>query len=89
MVFDLKKNLIFLKMSAIYDERYGDIFFEEEDPTSEYYNPNCCRDVYLDLVNGVFDMNLDEDNDGQYDEEEEYYDEYYFEEEETEFDNDY
>ena len=61
-------------MSGIYDERYGDIWFEEEDPTSEFYNPKCCRDVYIDLVNGVFDVDL---NDYEDEEEEEDYWEYY------------
>jgi hypothetical protein len=61
-------------MSGIYDERYGDIWFEEEDPTSEFYNPKCCRDVYIDLVNGVFDVDL---NDYEDEEEEEDDWEYY------------
>jgi hypothetical protein len=66
-------------MSGIYDERYGDIWFEEEDPTSEFYNPKCCRDVYIDLVNGVFDVDLNdyEDEDEEEEEEEEDYWEYY------------
>ena len=58
-------------MSGIYDERYGDIWFEEEDPTSEFYNPKCCRDVYIDLVNGVFDVDLNDYEDEEEDEEEE------------------
>ncbi len=41
-------------MSA-YDEHYGDIFFEEEDPQSEFYNPKCCTNVYVDLASGKFD----------------------------------
>jgi hypothetical protein len=66
-------------MSGIYDERYGDIWFEEEDPTSEFYNPKCCRDVYIDLVNGVFDVDLNdyEDEEEKDEEEEEDYWEYY------------
>jgi hypothetical protein len=66
-------------MSGIYDERYGDIWFEEEDPTSEFYNPKCCRDVYIDLVNGVFDVDLNdyEDEEEEDEEEEEDYWEYY------------
>lgn len=66
-------------MSGIYDERYGDIWFEEEDPTSEFYNPKCCRDVYIDLVNGVFDVDLNdyEDEDEEEEEEDEDYWEYY------------
>lgn len=31
------------------------IWFEEEDPTSEYYKPECCRNVYVDLASGVYD----------------------------------
>lgn len=42
-------------MDRMYDERYGDIHFEEEDPQSIFYNPKCIRNVYLDLVRGVFD----------------------------------
>jgi len=63
-------------MSGIYDERYGDIWFEEEDPTSEFYNPKCCRDVYIDLVNGVFDVDLNDYEDEEEDDEEDYW-EYY------------
>jgi hypothetical protein len=66
-------------MDRMYDERYGDIHFEEEDPQSIFYNPKCCRNVYLDLVNGVFDeepTNDDiyqdyDDNDDNEEEEEE------------------
>jgi hypothetical protein len=47
----------------MYDERYGDIHFEEEDPHSEFYNPKCCRNVYLDLVNGIFEKKLTIDDD--------------------------
>jgi len=66
-------------MDRIYDERYGDIHFDEEDPHSEFFNPKCCRDLYLDLVNGVFDQDIyiDEDN---YDNEEDYDEDYYDEE---------
>jgi|UniRef100_A0A6C0LJS9 hypothetical protein len=64
-------------MSGIYDERYGDIWFEEEDPTSEFYNPKCCRDVYIDLVNGVFDVDLNDYEDEEEEEEDEDYWEYY------------
>jgi len=46
---------------SLSDERYGDIWFEEEDPTSDLYNPKCCRNVYMDLVNGVFDYDFDDD----------------------------
>ncbi len=66
-------------MDRIYDERYGDIHFDEEDPHSEFFNPKCCRDLYLDLVNGVFDQDIyiDEDN---YDNEDNYDEDYYDEE---------
>lgn len=30
------------------------IYFDEEDITSDLFNPNCCRNLYLDLANGVF-----------------------------------
>ena len=33
------------------------IWFEEEDPTSEYYRPECCKNVYLDHAKGKFDKN--------------------------------
>ena len=72
-------------MSGIYDERYGDIWFEEEDPTSEFYNPKCCRDVYIDLVNGVFDVDLNDYEDEEEEEEEEDYWEYYAGEEFVDF----
>jgi hypothetical protein len=67
----------------MYDERYGDIHFEEEDPQSEFYNPKCIRDVYLDLINGVFDqpadeyyedVNEEEEEDDVYEYDESYYD---------------
>ena len=51
-------------MNRMYDERYGDIHFDEEDPNSEFYNPKCIRDVYIDLANGLFDkaFNLNDDD---------------------------
>jgi hypothetical protein len=52
------------------------IWFEEEDPTSEYYRPECCTNVYLDCAKGKFDYNYikncHEDDDDYYD----YYDYY-------------
>jgi hypothetical protein len=33
------------------------IWFDEEDPTSEYYRPECCKNVYLDHAKGKFDKN--------------------------------
>ena len=50
-------------MDRMYDERYGDIHFDEEDPQSELYNPKCCRNVYLDLIRGVFDEAFENYND--------------------------
>jgi len=64
-------------MSGAYDERYGDIWFEEEDPTSEFYDPKCCRDMYIDLVNGVFDIDLNADDCDYWGEDE---DDYYYDE---------
>lgn len=32
------------------------IWFKEEDPTDDAYNPNCCRNVYLDYALGNFDI---------------------------------
>ena len=44
------------------------IYFEEEDPTSEFYRPELCTNVYLDHAKGKFDnhkikhhLNYDED----------------------------
>jgi|LauGreDrversion4_2_1035121.scaffolds.fasta_scaffold1385806_1 hypothetical protein len=54
----------------IYDEHFGDIWFDEEDPHSINYNPAYCRNVYIDLAFGVFDYN----DDPYYDDS--YYDEY-------------
>ena len=34
----------------IYDEHFGDIWFDEEDPSSNNYNPAYCRNVYIDLA---------------------------------------
>jgi hypothetical protein len=65
-------------MDRIYDERYGDIHFDEEDPHSEFFNPKCCRDLYLDLVNGVFDQDIYNDED--YNDEDNYDEDYYDEE---------
>jgi len=64
------------------------IWFEEEDPTSEYYRPECCEHVYISLARGYFD-NLDlNDDDYEYDADYDYDDyedddEYYDEGEET------
>lgn len=52
------------------------IWFEEEDPTSEYYRPECCTNVYLDHAKGKFDKLAKK---YQYDE----YDEYDYEYDDT------
>ena len=31
------------------------IWFDEEDPSSLNYKPECCSDMYLDLANGEFE----------------------------------
>jgi hypothetical protein len=63
-------------MDRMYDERHGDIHFDEEDPQSEFYNPKCIRDLYIDLANGVFDRAFDLNSDDNYYEDDaaEYYD---------------
>lgn len=49
------------------------IWFEEEDPTSEYYRPECCTNVYLDHAIGKFDtLNIHDDNYHEYHEYDEY-----------------
>jgi hypothetical protein len=55
------------------------IWFEEEDPDSEFYNPKCCRNVYIDLILGNFDY-LDNQN---------HEEEYYIDEEEYYADNEF
>ena len=57
-------------MDRMYDERYGDIHFDEEDPQSEFYNPKCIRDLYVDLANGIFDRAFDLNSDDNYYEDE-------------------
>jgi hypothetical protein len=59
------------------------IWFEEEDPTSEYYRPECCEHVYISLARGYFDnldvnddeydFEYDADDDYEYDDDDEYY----------------
>ena len=46
------------------------IWFDEEDPDSEFYKPECCTNVYEDLAKGKFE-NLDI-NDDEYDAEDEF-----------------
>ena len=54
-------------MLMLHDEG---IWFEEEDPTSEYYRPECCTNVYLDHAKGKFDKIAKKYHDSQDD----YYD---------------
>ena len=37
------------------------MWFNEEDPNDELYNPNCVRNLYLDYVNGEYDYYDDEE----------------------------
>ena len=49
------------------------IWFDEEDPYSEFYKPECCTNVYEDLAKGKFE-NFDEEyeaEDEEYDAEDE------------------
>jgi hypothetical protein len=50
------------------------IWFEEEDPTSEYYRPECCKNVYLDHAKGKFDKNAKKYKRRQYDDDDSAYD---------------
>jgi len=75
MINNNTKNFTY-KMFMVHDEG---IWFEEEDPTSEYYRPECCTNVYLDHAIGKFD-NLkinDEYHDDDYDEYHDYHDDDY------------
>lgn len=42
-------------MSFFMRECDSGIWFKEEDPYDEAYDPSCCRNVYLDLAIGKFD----------------------------------
>ena len=68
------------------------IWFDEEDPTSLNYKPECCSDMYLDVANGEFEKMFQNfnmksssashffeknDTDFQYDQENALYDEVY------------
>lgn len=67
------------------------IWFEEEDPDSEFYMPECCTNLYVDLASGKIDDLFNDWNihdEYEYDEYEynEYdYDGDYEKEEESEF----
>ena len=44
------------------------IWFKEEDPDDEAYDPKCCTNVYLDYVIGKFDIiNTNEYDEYDYD----------------------
>jgi hypothetical protein len=65
MINNNTKNFTY-KMLMLHDEG---IWFEEEDPTSEYYRPECCTNVYLDHAVGKFDhlKIVDDDYEDNYD----------------------
>lgn len=54
------------------------IWFEEEDPDSLNYKPQCCTNVYVDLASGTLDKviedwnNNGDDDDGYYGDEDYY-----------------
>ena len=54
------------------DDGNNGIWFNEEDPSDELYDPKCCRNVYLDHASGYFDNYNEYDYDGDYYDEEEY-----------------
>lgn len=45
-------KIIFISMFYFQDEG---IWFDEEDPTSDCYKPECCTNVYVDFAKGKFD----------------------------------
>lgn len=65
------------KMLMFHDEG---IWFEEEDPTSKHYRPECCTNVFLDHAIGKFDHlkinDADYDDYDDYDDYQDYYDDY-------------
>lgn len=32
------------------------IWFDEEDPKSEFYKPECCSNIYVDIASGKFEL---------------------------------
>lgn len=66
------------------------IWFEEEDPESEYYRPECCTNVYIDLASGKLEkLFKDWDIQEEYDADAEYEEEYQYEEENMQYDEVY
>jgi hypothetical protein len=64
------------------------IWFNQEDPDDEAYDPKCCTNVYLDYIIGKFDIIDYADNDEDYaDNDEDYADEDY--DADNEYDNEY
>jgi hypothetical protein len=47
----------------LYDDGNNGIWFREEDPDDELYDPKCCRNVYFDHACGYFDKKDYEDYD--------------------------
>ncbi len=43
-------------MSSFMKECDTGIWFDEEDPDNEAYDPKCCTNVYLDYALGKFDI---------------------------------
>lgn len=73
MISNNTKNFTY-KMLMFHDEG---IWFEEEDPTSEYYRPECCTNVYLDHAIGKFDhLKINDDYQDAYDDYHDDYDDY-------------
>ena len=55
-------------MSSLIKECDSGIWFKEEDPDDEAYDPKCCTNVYLDYVIGKFDIiNTNEYDEYDYD----------------------
>jgi len=69
--FFKKLNIIIyihLKMLSFMKECDSGIWFKEEDPDDEAYDPKCCTNVYLDYVIGKFDIiNTNEYDEYDYD----------------------
>ena len=50
---DVKRKINHINMN---NHLYTDeVYFPEEDVSNSLFNPACCRNLYLDLANGVFD----------------------------------
>jgi hypothetical protein len=55
----------------LYDDGNNGIWFREEDPDDELYDPKCCRNVYFDHACGYFDKK-DYDDYDDYEDDEDY-----------------